>query len=51
MHEKFHFSYNHDIYIQRDGIAIGSPLGPVPAGIFMVSLEWMTQSPMLKQDL
>ena len=34
-----HFSYNHDIYIQRDDVAIGSPLGPVLAGIFMVNLE------------
>ena len=34
-----HFSYNHDIYIQRDGVAMGSPLGPVLAGIFMVNLE------------
>ena len=33
-----HFSYNHDIYIQRDGVAMGSPLGPVFAGIFMVNL-------------
>ena len=33
-----HFSYNHDIYIQRDGVAMGSPLGPVLAGIFMVNL-------------
>ena len=34
-----HFSYNQDIYIQRDGVAMGSPLGPVLAGIFMVNLE------------
>ena len=34
-----HFSYNHDIYIQRDGVAMGSPLGPVLAGIFMMNLE------------
>ena len=34
-----HFSYNHDIYIQRDGVAMGSPLGPVLAWIFMVNLE------------
>ena len=34
-----HFSYNHDIYIQRDGVAMGSPLGPLLAGIFMVNLE------------
>ena len=34
-----HFSYNHDIYIQSDGVAMGSPLGPVLARIFMVNLE------------
>ena len=34
-----HVSYNYDIYIQRDGVAIGSPLGPVLAGILMVNLE------------
>ena len=34
-----HVSYNYNIYIQRDGVAIGSPLGPVLAGILMVNLE------------
>ena len=34
-----HFSYNQDIYMQKDGVAMGSPLGPVLAGIFMVNLE------------
>ena len=34
-----HFSYNGDIYTQVDGVAMGSPLGPVLAGIFMVELE------------
>ena len=34
-----HFSYNEDIYTQTDGVAMGSPLGPVLAGIFMVELE------------
>ena len=34
-----HFSYNGDIYTQADGVAIGSPLGPVLAGIFVVELE------------
>ena len=33
------FSFNGDIYIQCDGIAMGSPLGPLPAGIFMQELE------------
>ena len=34
-----HFSYNYDIYIHRDRVAMGSPLGPVLAGIFMVNPE------------
>ena len=34
-----HFSYNGIIYQQCDGVAMGSPLGPVLAGIFMVHLE------------
>ena len=33
-----HFSCNQDIYIQKRGVAIGSPLGPVLPGIFMVNL-------------
>ena len=34
-----HFTFNKDIYTQTDGVAIGSPLGPVLAGIIMVELE------------
>ena len=34
-----HFSMNGDIYLQIDGVAMCSPLGPVFAGIFMVELE------------
>ena len=33
------FSFNNDIYIQIDGVAMGSPLGPVLANVFMVELE------------
>ena len=34
-----HFTFNNDIYKQTDGVAMGSPLGPVLAGIIMVELE------------
>ena len=34
-----HFTYNNKIYQQNDGIAMGSPLGPVLSGMFMVELE------------
>ena len=34
-----HFCYNGDIYAPAGGVAMGSPLGPVLAGIFMVELE------------
>ena len=33
-----HFSLNGQLYLQKDGIAMGSPLAPVMAGIFMVEL-------------
>ena len=32
------FSYNHDIYMHKDAVAMGSPLGSVFTGIFMVNL-------------
>ena len=34
-----HFIFNGEIYIQIDGVAMGSPLGPVLAHIFIVELE------------
>ena len=34
-----HFRYNHDIYRQRDGVAMGSPLCPVLAGTFYDELR------------
>ena len=33
------FSHNENIYIQKYGVSMGFPLGPVLAGIFMVNLE------------
>ena len=37
--KNFHFCFNGDIYQQNDGVAMGSPLGPVLASIFMVELK------------
>ena len=37
--ENVHFTYNNDIYIQRDGVAMGLTLDPVLAVIFMVELK------------
>ena len=34
-----HFTYNKKIFVQTDGDAMGSPLGPVLADIFMIQLE------------
>ena len=34
-----HFKFNNKIYIQDDGAAMGSPLGPVLATVFMYELE------------
>ena len=34
-----HFCFGGDLYQQNDGVAMGSPSGPVLAGIFMVELE------------
>ena len=37
--KEMHFSLNNRIYKQIDGVAMGSPLGPVLANVFMVELE------------
>ena len=34
-----YFTFSYIVYLQTDGVAMGSPLGPVLAGIFMVHLE------------
>ena len=34
-----HFTYNRKIFVQTDGVAMGSPLGPVFADILMIELE------------
>ena len=34
-----HFTFNNQFYQQNDKVAMGSPLAPVLAGIFMVELE------------
>ena len=37
--KKVHFIFNGKIYMQVDGVAMGSPLGPVLVDIFMIELE------------
>ena len=37
--KNIHFTFNSDIYQQCHGVAVGSPMGTVIAGIFMVELE------------
>ena len=48
--QNVHFTFNGSVYQQIDGVAMGSPLGPVIAGIFMVELE-NTIVPTLRDSL
>ena len=34
-----HFTLNNEIYVQNDGVAMGSPLGLILANVFTVELE------------
>ena len=34
-----HFTFDGKTYVQMNGVAMGSPLGSVLSGIFMVELE------------
>ena len=40
--ENVYFTFECRTYVQTDGVAMGSPLGPVLADIFMIELEnWL----------
>ena len=45
-----HFNFNGSTYVQKDGVAMCSPLAPVLASIIMVKLE-RTVFPKLSQHL
>ena len=45
-----YFTFDGDMYLQTDGVAVGSPLGPVLAGTFIVQLE-RSLVPLLKDQL
>ena len=48
--QNVHFTFNNEIYIQNDGVVMGSPLGPILAETFMVELE-SALVPKLKQHI
>ena len=37
--KELHFVFNGKTYQQKDGVCMGSPLGPILANVFMVHLE------------
>ena len=45
-----HFTFDNQVYRQVDGVAMGSPLGPIIANIFMVQLE-ESIVPNLEEDM
>ena len=45
-----YFTLNNEIYVQNDGVAMGSPLGPILANVFMMELE-NTLIPRLQQHI
>ena len=45
-----HFTFDNEVYRQVDGVAMGSPLGPVLANVFMVELEEQLV-PTLQQEM
>ena len=45
-----HFTFNDETFTQVDGVAMGSPLAPILANIFMVELE-RNLIPILKDNL
>ena len=48
--ENVHFRFNGNIYLQTDGVAMGSPLGSILVGKFMMHLE-RSLVPVLKAQL
>ena len=48
--KNIHFTLNNEIYVQNDGVAMGSPLGLILANVFTVELE-STLVPRLHQHV
>ena len=48
--ENVRFIFSGEIFIQINGVAMGSPLGPILANIFMVKLE-KTITPKLEKEV